>query len=233
MASPPHPLQNCHVMYVIYRLQIIQYNCPQYSILYLQIIWPEILMRCLEVILAQTFFLFHPYRSTLFSPMSLCSPHLYLQSGFPSLLPVAFATCSCTWLFPILHCFCSPTSTPPISAPWCNSYLPRTDCFSTSSLHNNDSNVFTMVATKQLNESQLRSLETVERVASCFSLIGAIFIFITFVVSSNFRRPVNRLIFNASWGNTLGNIATLVSLSGPRAGQISHLCQFQAFLIQM
>lgn len=90
-----------------------------------------------------------------------------------------------------------------------------------------------MVATKQLTDSELRSLETVERVASCFSLIGAIFIFLTFVVSSNFRRPVNRLIFNASWGNTLGNIATLVSLSGPRSGQASHLCQFQAFLIQM
>ena len=90
-----------------------------------------------------------------------------------------------------------------------------------------------MVATKQLTDNELRSLETVERVASCFSLIGAIFIFLTFVASSNFRRPVNRLIFNASWGNTLGNIATLVSLSGPRSGQASHLCQFQAFLIQM
>lgn len=133
------------------------------------------------------------------------------------------------------YCIASvpPLTPPPISAPCCNSWSPNTNYFPSGSPKINDSNVFAMVATKQLTESQLRSLETVERVASCFSLIGAIFIFVTFVVSPNFRRPVNRLIFNASWGNTLGNIATLVSLSGPRAGPTSHLCQFQAFLIQM
>lgn len=84
-----------------------------------------------------------------------------------------------------------------------------------------------------LTPNQLRSLETVERVASCFSLVGTVFIFVTFVSSSTFRKPINRLIFAASWGNTVCNIATLLSQSGIRAGQGSHLCQFQGFLIQM
>lgn len=84
-----------------------------------------------------------------------------------------------------------------------------------------------------LTKAQLSALETTERVASCFSLVGTIFIFVTFVSSPNFRRPINRLVFYASWGNTLCNIGTLISESGIRAGSTSHLCQFQAFLIQM
>ena len=84
-----------------------------------------------------------------------------------------------------------------------------------------------------LTDHQRDELELIERVASCFSLVGTTFIFLTFLSSSDFRRPVNRLIFYASWGNTLCNIATLISESGIKAGQESHLCQFQAFLIQM
>jgi len=84
-----------------------------------------------------------------------------------------------------------------------------------------------------LAPAQLSALETTERVASCFSLLGIIFIFVTFVSSPNFRRPINRLVFYASWGNTLCNIGTLISELGVRAGTDSHLCQFQAFLIQM
>lgn len=80
---------------------------------------------------------------------------------------------------------------------------------------------------------QLGALQTTERVASCFSLIGTTLIFVTFASSPNFRKPINRLIFFASWGNTLCNIGTMISESGVRAGQTSHLCQFQAFLIQM
>lgn len=56
---------------------------------------------------------------------------------------------------------------------------------------------------------------------------------LTFASSPRFRKPINRLIFYASWGNALCNIATLMSQSGVRAGRDSHLCQFQSFLIQM
>ncbi|KAL6713423.1 hypothetical protein ACLMJK_008888 [Lecanora helva] len=84
-----------------------------------------------------------------------------------------------------------------------------------------------------LTHKQLKSLETTERVASCFSVVGTMFIFVTFLTSSNFRKPINRLVFYASWGNMLCNVATLMSESPIRAGAESHLCQFQAFLIQM
>ncbi|KAM0799326.1 hypothetical protein BDR22DRAFT_330488 [Usnea florida] len=84
-----------------------------------------------------------------------------------------------------------------------------------------------------LTPNELRHLELTERVASCFSLVGTSFILFTFICSPAFRKPVNRLIFYASWGNTLCNVATLISQSGVRAGKDSHLCQFQGFLIQM
>ncbi|KAL9579925.1 MAG: hypothetical protein Q9212_004810 [Teloschistes hypoglaucus] len=84
-----------------------------------------------------------------------------------------------------------------------------------------------------LSTAELHTLERAERVASIFSLLGASFIILTFILSNDFRKPVNRLIFYASWGNALGNMATLISQSGVRAGQDSALCQFQAFLIQM
>ncbi|KAL8749019.1 MAG: hypothetical protein Q9184_006970, partial [Pyrenodesmia sp. 2 TL-2023] len=80
---------------------------------------------------------------------------------------------------------------------------------------------------------QLRALETTERVASCFSVTGTVFIALTFTFSPSFRKPINRLIFYASWGNLLCNVATLMSQSGIRAGQNSGLCQFQGFLIQI
>ena len=84
-----------------------------------------------------------------------------------------------------------------------------------------------------LSRKQLHDLELTERVASCFSLLGTSFILVTFLYSSAFRKPVNRLIFYASWGNTLCNIGTLISQAGVRAGRNSSLCAFQGFLIQM
>ncbi|KAL8770621.1 MAG: hypothetical protein Q9209_003689 [Squamulea sp. 1 TL-2023] len=86
---------------------------------------------------------------------------------------------------------------------------------------------------KTVTDSQLHALEVTEKVASVLSLIAASFIILTFVSSSAFRRPVNRLIFYASWGNLLANAATLISRSGVKAGSNAALCQFQAFLIQM
>ena len=89
------------------------------------------------------------------------------------------------------------------------------------------------VMTVTLNSSHLHALELTERIASCLSLAGTIFVMITFLYSSEFRKPINRLIFYATWGNTICNAATLMSLSGVRAGKHSSLCQLQGFLIQM
>ncbi|KAL8791871.1 MAG: hypothetical protein Q9195_005533 [Heterodermia aff. obscurata] len=82
-------------------------------------------------------------------------------------------------------------------------------------------------------DTPMPALETIERIASSFSLVGTLIIFVTFASSSDFRKPINRLIFYASWGNTLCSIASMISQSGIRDGQASPLCQFQAFLIQM
>ncbi|KAL8709575.1 MAG: hypothetical protein Q9220_005667 [cf. Caloplaca sp. 1 TL-2023] len=84
-----------------------------------------------------------------------------------------------------------------------------------------------------LTEGQHHALQITERVASIFSLLGATFIILTFILSPAFRKPVNRLIFYASWGNMFGNLATLISQSGVKAGPDAALCQFQGFLIQM
>ena len=81
-------------------------------------------------------------------------------------------------------------------------------------------------------DEQWDALLLTERVASALSLLGCAFVISTFVFSARFRKPVNRLIFYAVFGNILFNMATLISLSGPAAGASSALCQFQGFLIQ-
>ncbi len=72
-----------------------------------------------------------------------------------------------------------------------------------------------------------------ERVVSVFSIIGIFFILITFYLLKSFNKPINRLVFYASFGNLGMNIACLISEAGLEAGPLSPLCQFQAFLIQM
>ncbi|KAJ5381077.1 uncharacterized protein N7496_003505 [Penicillium cataractarum] len=79
---------------------------------------------------------------------------------------------------------------------------------------------------------QLSAISITERVCSAVSLVGTFVIVATFIGSRSFRKPINRLVFYASWGNIMANIATLISQSGIHAGVGSPLCQFQAFLIQ-
>ncbi|KAI9773015.1 MAG: hypothetical protein M1839_002245 [Geoglossum umbratile] len=83
------------------------------------------------------------------------------------------------------------------------------------------------------SNAQLHSLEVTERVTSVFSLIGTSFIIATFLISKDYHKPINRLVFYASFGNIITNVATLISRSSIRAGAASPLCQLQAFLIQM
>lgn len=80
--------------------------------------------------------------------------------------------------------------------------------------------------------NQMRAIEVSERTMSVFSLIGSLFIISTFTAFPFFRKPINRLVFYASIGNILCNIATLISTSGLDAGESSSLCQFQGVLIQ-
>lgn len=71
-----------------------------------------------------------------------------------------------------------------------------------------------------------------ERVCSVVSLSGTAVIVISFLYSRSFRKPINRLVFFASWGNMMTNIATIISGTGMKAGFNSPLCHFQGFLIQ-
>ena len=89
------------------------------------------------------------------------------------------------------------------------------------------------MAPTELSEQQLRAIEVTERVCSVASLLGTTFIIATFLTDKNFYRPINRLVFYASWGNIMANVATLISRSGIFSGVDGALCQFQAFLIQM
>ncbi|OAP55362.1 hypothetical protein AYL99_10335 [Fonsecaea erecta] len=83
-----------------------------------------------------------------------------------------------------------------------------------------------------ITASQDPALVTTERVASVFSVLGAAFIIATFLSDSKFRKPINRLVFFAAWGNLFANVATLIARSGIKLGVTSPLCQFQGFLIQ-
>jgi len=84
-----------------------------------------------------------------------------------------------------------------------------------------------------LSDNQLATLRTVEYVASGLSVVGIATIIGTFCVSRHFRNAIHRLIFINAFYNSFDVAATLISLSGPNAGNGSALCQFQGFLLQM
>ncbi|KAI2696580.1 hypothetical protein CBS147332_8932 [Penicillium roqueforti] len=83
-----------------------------------------------------------------------------------------------------------------------------------------------------LSEQQILAISATERVCSTVSLVGTFVIVATFIWSPTFRKPINRLVFYASWGNMMANIATIISADGIHSGVDSSLCQFQGFLIQ-
>lgn len=83
-----------------------------------------------------------------------------------------------------------------------------------------------------LTMKQLDAIGILERVCSVFSLLGSVFVIVTFILSKAFHKPINRLVFYASFGNMLCNVGTLMSrtyLTQPD----SVGCQFQGFLMQM
>ncbi|USP82638.1 hypothetical protein yc1106_09912 [Curvularia clavata] len=86
----------------------------------------------------------------------------------------------------------------------------------------------------QLTRSQVAAFETAARASSILSVVGSFIIIGTFVAFPFFRKPINRLVFFATFGNLLTNVATLMSTSVlPKPGQPpSGLCEFQGLLIQ-
>jgi hypothetical protein len=84
-----------------------------------------------------------------------------------------------------------------------------------------------------LTSEQLRALQIAERSASALSIVGILTIIVTYFSSRYFRNPIDRLILINAFYNALDITATMISLSGPAAGNGSALCQFQGFLMQM
>lgn len=84
-----------------------------------------------------------------------------------------------------------------------------------------------------LTEEQTRILMALTRTASTLSALGVITIISTFCLSRHFRNPMHRLIFINAFFNALDVTCTMISVSGPQAGNKSALCQFQGFLNQM
>ncbi|KAL2139781.1 hypothetical protein VTI28DRAFT_4697 [Corynascus sepedonium] len=83
-----------------------------------------------------------------------------------------------------------------------------------------------------LSPFQIQVIGILERTTSVFSLIGCMVVISTFTFSKAFHKPINRLVFYATWGNLMTNVATLMGRSF--LDDISQAgCQFQAFLIQM
>ncbi|KAL8831521.1 MAG: hypothetical protein Q9191_000830 [Dirinaria sp. TL-2023a] len=84
-----------------------------------------------------------------------------------------------------------------------------------------------------LTSDQQRLMAFTERIVSGISIAGILFIILTYLMSSSFSKPINRLVFYASWGNLGLCIVALISMKGPDAGQDSVLCQFQGFMAQL
>lgn len=87
-------------------------------------------------------------------------------------------------------------------------------------------------ASDTLSEGALDAITIIERTGSVFSLMGCLFIIISFSCSKVFHKPINRLVFYASFGNMMSNIGTLMARSYVNDINVFG-CQFQAFLIQM
>ncbi|KUL87490.1 hypothetical protein ZTR_04592 [Talaromyces verruculosus] len=84
-----------------------------------------------------------------------------------------------------------------------------------------------------LSDSQLAAITAAERATSILSVVGTTIIISTFLASPSFRKPINRVVFFASWANILTNVGTLISRTA--IVQKEHggvLCRFQAFIIQ-
>ncbi|KAK4151183.1 hypothetical protein C8A00DRAFT_36191 [Chaetomidium leptoderma] len=83
-----------------------------------------------------------------------------------------------------------------------------------------------------LADSVVDAFSIIERVCSVFSLLGSMLVITTFSLSKAFHKPINRLVFYATIGNLMTNVATLIARSF--IGDVNSAgCQLQAFLIQM
>lgn len=88
--------------------------------------------------------------------------------------------------------------------------------------------------TEPLSHDRIAAIALCARIMSVLSLLGSCFIISTFLCFVSFRKPINRLVFYATWGNILANVATLISTAAipMDPSQFSSFCEFQGILIQ-
>lgn len=91
-----------------------------------------------------------------------------------------------------------------------------------------------MDSTQVQNFSQrdLDIITIIERVGGALSMLGCMFIIATFLTSKSFHKPINRLVFFASWGNLITNIGNFMARDFVYDIN-SFGCQFQGFVVQM
>ncbi|KAF2641665.1 hypothetical protein P280DRAFT_282059 [Massarina eburnea CBS 473.64] len=84
------------------------------------------------------------------------------------------------------------------------------------------------------SERQMMAIQVSERIMSVLSILGSIFIIGTFSRWHYFRKPINRLVFYASFGNVTVNVATLIGTDAisNTPGKFHALCEFQGIIIQ-
>lgn len=91
-----------------------------------------------------------------------------------------------------------------------------------------------MAGATPLLKEQIDAIRICTRTMSVLSLLGSCYIISTFICFPIYRKAINRLVFYATWGNIMANIATLISTSGIPEGSfvLTPLCEFQGVLIQ-
>nr|CEG04364.1 unnamed protein product [Fusarium clavum] len=82
-----------------------------------------------------------------------------------------------------------------------------------------------------VSSTSASAISAIERTCSIPSLLGSLFIIITFCSSKLFHKPISRMLFYASFGNMMSNVATLMSQDYTKQPN-SAGCQTQAFLIE-
>ncbi|OSZ99904.1 hypothetical protein A9Z42_0007810 [Trichoderma parareesei] len=83
-----------------------------------------------------------------------------------------------------------------------------------------------------ITEGQAKVLTTIERTNAIISMVACAFTILTFCSSKYFSKSINRLVFYASFGNLLSDIAIIMSrdfIDNPDSAG----CQIQAFIIQV
>lgn len=76
----------------------------------------------------------------------------------------------------------------------------------------------------------MKQMCIIQQVCSVLSLLGCLFIIATFCLCDAFRKPINRLVFYASFGNVMASICFIMVdsfVDSPRDPG----CQIQAFLL--